>query len=184
MRNELAVSKALSRLTALNHTDTAFDPGHPYYDPKSVPEKPKWDLVHVEFRQKFASIVRLKDLQKFSKPGGVLSELQTLKQTRLSVTKVMKREWEFIMSLAEVEQDNSHKNGNDANPTTNAAGEIPADVHRNGVLPNRVRQHESTGEEEGTVEVQPAVNDDDSGNSVPAQKAKGKAGRGSRKSKR
>ena len=59
--------------------------------------------MHVGFRQKFDRIVKLKDLQKFSKPGGVLEGMQTLKQSRLSVSKVTKKEWDFIMSLAEVD---------------------------------------------------------------------------------
>ncbi|KAK4697432.1 hypothetical protein P7C71_g647, partial [Lecanoromycetidae sp. Uapishka_2] len=83
--------------------ESAFNPEHPYYDEKSDREKPKWCVVHVEFRQKFPEIVKLKELQKYAKPGGVLENLQTLKTTRLSVSKVSKREWDFIMSLVDSE---------------------------------------------------------------------------------
>ncbi len=83
--------------------ETAFDPEHPYYDEKSDREKPKWCLVHVEFRQKFPEIIKLKELQKFAKPGGVLEKMQVLNQTRLSVSKVTKKEWDFIMSLVDSE---------------------------------------------------------------------------------
>ena len=79
--------------------ETAFDPEHPYYDEKSDRAKPKWCLVHVEFRQKFPEIIRLKELQKYAEPGGVLEKMQVLNQARLSVSKVTKKEWDFIMSL-------------------------------------------------------------------------------------
>ncbi|KAL9003135.1 MAG: hypothetical protein Q9188_003977 [Gyalolechia gomerana] len=55
--------------------ETAFDPEHPYYDEKSIREKPKWFVVHVEFRRKFPALVSLKELQKFAKPGGVLENM-------------------------------------------------------------------------------------------------------------
>lgn len=82
---------------------TAFNKEHPYYDEKSDPKKPKWHVVHVEFRQKFPEIIKLKELQKYSKEGGILEHLQTLKQTRLSVSKVSKKEWNFIMDLVDPE---------------------------------------------------------------------------------
>ena len=86
-------------------SESAFDENHPYHDPNSTRDKPQWDVVHVEFRKKFKDLVKLKDLQKYAKPGGVLENLQTLKQSRLSVSKVSKKEWEFILDQAEVEVD-------------------------------------------------------------------------------
>ena len=83
--------------------ETAFDPEHPYYDEKSDRAKPKWCLVHVQFRQKFPEIIKLKELQQYAKPGGVLEKMQVLNQTRLSVSKVTKKEWDFIMSLVDSE---------------------------------------------------------------------------------
>ncbi|KAL9016155.1 MAG: hypothetical protein Q9185_006487 [Variospora sp. 1 TL-2023] len=83
--------------------ETAFDPEHPYYDPKSTREKPKWCVVHVEFRNKFPEMVALNELRKYAKPGGALENLQTLKMSRLSVSRVTKREWDFIYSLVNAE---------------------------------------------------------------------------------
>lgn len=83
--------------------ETAFDPENPYYDPKSTREKPKWCVVHVEFRNKFPEMVALNELRKYAKPGGALENLQTLKMSRLSVSKVTKREWDFIYSLVDAE---------------------------------------------------------------------------------
>ena len=85
--------------TDLTSTESAFDPASPYYDAKSDREKPRWCLVHVAFRHRFDSYVTLKELQKYAKDGGPLKDLQTLKQTRLSVSKVSKKQWDFIAEL-------------------------------------------------------------------------------------
>ncbi|KAH0377025.1 DUF55-domain-containing protein, partial [Aureobasidium melanogenum] len=83
----------------------AFDKSSAYYDPKSDPAKPKWMLVHVEFRRKFSEKFTLKDLQKFSQPGGALAGMELFKQSRLSVTKVTKPQWDFIMSQVDEDDD-------------------------------------------------------------------------------
>ncbi|KAF9888807.1 hypothetical protein FE257_008383 [Aspergillus nanangensis] len=80
--------------------ETAFDPAHPYYDEKSSRADPKWVAVHVEFRHKFPNFVSLNDLKAHSESGGVLENLQVLKQSRLSVCRISKKEWEFIIGLA------------------------------------------------------------------------------------
>ncbi|KAG5760752.1 hypothetical protein H9Q72_011137 [Fusarium xylarioides] len=76
-------------------------PCAPYYDPKSTKEKPIWDLVHVEFRKKFAVPIGLKELRGLGKPGGPLEMMQLLKQSRLSVSKVSSEEWRFLCELAD-----------------------------------------------------------------------------------
>ncbi|OQU95711.1 EVE domain-containing protein isoform 2 [Cladophialophora immunda] len=80
--------------------ESAFDPGHPYFDPKSDRAKPKWELVHVEFVKKFENLITLKELKSFAKPGGALENMQTFKQSRLSVSAVSAEEWRFILDLA------------------------------------------------------------------------------------
>ncbi|KAL8753592.1 MAG: hypothetical protein Q9199_004940 [Rusavskia elegans] len=81
--------------------ESAFDKEHPYYDEKSTRDKPKWCVVHVQFRSKFNDPVTLKELQKYAKPGGILEDMQTLKMSRLSVSKVSKKEWDFIHTLTD-----------------------------------------------------------------------------------
>ena len=61
--------------------------------------------MHVTFRRKFPTLVKLKELQKYAKDGGALQHMQTLRQRRLSVSKVTKKEWDFIMSLVEDDDD-------------------------------------------------------------------------------
>ncbi|KAF5970431.1 Thymocyte nuclear 1 [Fusarium coicis] len=99
---------ARNNMRNMNAGDLAFfyarsarRPGAPYYDPKSTKEKPIWDLVHVEFRKKFAVPIGLKELRELGKPGGPLEMMQLLKQSRLSVSKVSGEEWRFLCELAD-----------------------------------------------------------------------------------
>ena len=48
-------------------------------------------------------MVKLKELQKYAKDGGILEHMQVLNQARLSVSKVSKKEWDFIMGLVDVD---------------------------------------------------------------------------------
>lgn len=80
--------------------ESAFDPDHPYYDAKSDPEKPKWELVKVEFVKKFDELVTLRELKSLSVPGSALASMAMLKQSRLSVSPVTATEWRFILNLA------------------------------------------------------------------------------------
>ncbi|KAF7562458.1 hypothetical protein G7046_g1685 [Stylonectria norvegica] len=79
---------------------SARRPG-PYYDPKSTKDNPKWDLVHVEFRKKFAAQISLKEIRELGKPGEPLEKMQMLKQSRLSVSRVSKEEWEALCEVAD-----------------------------------------------------------------------------------
>ncbi|KAJ5895155.1 hypothetical protein N7495_006846 [Penicillium taxi] len=80
--------------------ESAYDPKHPYYDPKSTRGIEKWVVVHVEFRHKLQKQVTLNELKSHSQPGQALENLQTLKQSRLSVSSVTPAQWRFIMELA------------------------------------------------------------------------------------
>jgi len=85
----------------LTSSGTARDKNAPYYDPKSSKEKPIWDLVHVEFRKKFAVPIGLKELKELGKAGGPLEAMQLLKQSRLSVSKVSGEEFAYLCELAD-----------------------------------------------------------------------------------
>ena len=88
--------------------ESAFDPDHPYYDPKSTRDKPKWELVKVEFVKKFDTMMTLKELKSFAGSGGMLENMQTLKQTRLSVSSVQPAEWQFILEQLGERYDLGH----------------------------------------------------------------------------
>jgi predicted RNA-binding protein with PUA-like domain len=93
--------------------ETAFDPEHPKYDAKSDRERPRWELVHVEFVKKFDELISLKDLKLFALPGGVLEKMQMLRQGRLSVSPVTPTEWRFILDLANEPHNLGHPTGSD-----------------------------------------------------------------------
>lgn len=88
---------------------SAHDPKAPYYDASSKPADPKWSVVHVEFRSKFAVPIGLKELRLMGEKGKPLENMQMLKQTRLSVSKVSAAEWEYLMSVAEEREAASKK---------------------------------------------------------------------------
>ncbi|KAK7954055.1 hypothetical protein PG996_014941 [Apiospora saccharicola] len=80
---------------------SAHDPKAPYYDASSKPSDPKWSVVHVEFRSKFAQQIGLKELREMGKPGQPLENMQLLKQSRLSVSRVGPTEFEYLIGVAE-----------------------------------------------------------------------------------
>jgi predicted RNA-binding protein with PUA-like domain len=58
--------------------------------------------VHVAFRQKLETPVTLKDLRAFqAENGSPLENMQMLKLTRLSVSRVSKEEWDFLKGVME-----------------------------------------------------------------------------------
>ncbi|KAJ5675520.1 hypothetical protein N7462_008417 [Penicillium macrosclerotiorum] len=79
--------------------ESAFDTKHPYHDPKSTRDNPKWVVVHVEFRRKLTKQVTLNELKANAERGKPLENLQTLKQARLSVSSVTPEQWQFILEL-------------------------------------------------------------------------------------
>ncbi|CAK7275068.1 hypothetical protein SEPCBS57363_006488 [Sporothrix epigloea] len=84
---------------------TAHDPNTAYYDPNAAADaaagkEPKWSVVHVEFRSKFANPITLRDLKSMGGPGQPLGGMQMLKQSRLSVSRVSAAEWEHLMAVA------------------------------------------------------------------------------------
>lgn len=80
---------------------SAHDSKAPYYDASSKPSEPKWSVVHVEFRSKFAQQIGLKELREMGKPGQPLENMQMLKQSRLSVSRVGPTEFEYLIEVAE-----------------------------------------------------------------------------------
>ncbi|KAK1251274.1 hypothetical protein MKX07_005829 [Trichoderma sp. CBMAI-0711] len=105
LENGIDVSFSIDDLRAKDKPEgwdgSARRPGTPYYDPSSSKDNVRWNLVHVEFRKKFAVPIGLKELRDLGKPGGPLENMQMLKQSRLSVSRVSKEEWEALCELAD-----------------------------------------------------------------------------------
>ncbi|NCN11727.1 EVE domain-containing protein [Candidatus Kaiserbacteria bacterium] len=77
---------------------TQFDATSNYFDPKSNPSMTRWFAVDVKFIKKFNRPVLLSELRNEKK----LSRMALLKKgNRLSVTKLSKNEFLFILRLAE-----------------------------------------------------------------------------------
>lgn len=71
---------------------TQFDPGSPYFDPKSTPENPRWLLLDVQALQK-TRLIGLPELR----AAPELADLQILQRgNRLSITPVLGEHWRFI----------------------------------------------------------------------------------------
>jgi len=75
---------------------TAFDPRSQYFDPKSSMDKPRWFMVDVKFKQKFAQLISLEELRQHPE----LHTMQVLRRgNRLSITPVTAKEWKVIMRM-------------------------------------------------------------------------------------
>ncbi|TPX30727.1 hypothetical protein SmJEL517_g05771 [Synchytrium microbalum] len=78
---------------------TAWDETHPYFDPKTNKEDPKWHMVDVEFVRKLDRFIPLKRLQRDD--GEELKNMALLKYGRLSVQPVSKAEFDYVLQLSE-----------------------------------------------------------------------------------
>jgi predicted RNA-binding protein with PUA-like domain len=75
---------------------TAFDPDNKHFDPKSLPDKPTWYMVDVQFIKKLSRTISLREL----KLQTELSELALLRRgNRLSIMPVSAQQWQFILGL-------------------------------------------------------------------------------------
>lgn len=71
---------------------TQFDPDSPYFDPKSLPDNPRWMLVDVRVQRK-TSLIDLSTLR----AHPALSDMFLLRKgSRLSITPVSAAEWAYI----------------------------------------------------------------------------------------
>jgi predicted RNA-binding protein with PUA-like domain len=75
---------------------TAFDPDDKHFDPKSVPENPRWFVVDLKFKRKLKQTLSLAELKRHEE----LNDMPLLKRgNRLSVMPVAQSEWDFILGL-------------------------------------------------------------------------------------
>jgi predicted RNA-binding protein with PUA-like domain len=76
---------------------TQFDPQDVHYDPGSIPNHPRWDVVDIRFVRKFAVPLSLNLL----KEQASLQGMELLRKgSRLSVQPVSAAEWKEILQLA------------------------------------------------------------------------------------
>jgi predicted RNA-binding protein with PUA-like domain len=88
----------VARVTATGVVDeTQFDPGSPYFDPKSTREAPIWDCVQVEYVATLPRLVSLDELR----GERALRDMMLFKWTRLSVQPVGEAQFRKIIAMAE-----------------------------------------------------------------------------------
>lgn len=76
---------------------TQFNPGSPYYDPKSSAEAPRWVQVTVKLKSKFSRVITRPDLA----ASPVCSGMLVLKRgMRLSIQPVTAEEFRAVEKLA------------------------------------------------------------------------------------
>ena len=79
---------------------TAFDPNEKHFDPKSVPDSPRWYMVDVEY----LCHLPFQLTRDFLREHPVLSGMGVLKKgNRLSVQPVEEREWQAVLEVAGIE---------------------------------------------------------------------------------
>ena len=76
---------------------TAWEKGGEYYDPRSTPNKPMWQMVEVEYVEPLAHPVTIAQMRAESRLVG----MELLKKgQRLSVQPVTPHEWKIILELS------------------------------------------------------------------------------------
>lgn len=87
----------LARVSRAAHPDpSAWDPHSKYFDPKSPPETPRWDMVEVSFVERFPTFVSLADLK--SNPD--LEGMIVTQRSRLSVQPVESHHFMTVLRMA------------------------------------------------------------------------------------
>ena len=75
---------------------TAWDPSSKYFDSKSTPDKPRWEMVDVALVEKWPNPVTLKQL----KAEPALGDFMLLRKgMRLSIMPVTQPQWECINKM-------------------------------------------------------------------------------------
>lgn len=88
----------IARVASNTRADpTQFDPASPYYDPKSLPDKPRWLLLDVQALCK----TRLLSLTELRQRPELATLLVLQKGSRLSITPVEAGHWQQIAALLE-----------------------------------------------------------------------------------
>lgn len=89
----------IARVASQAYPDpTQFDPQSDYFDPKSPPEAPRWQMVDIAFERRLPRTIRLDELRRHAAALGDFSLLA--RGNRLSVLPVTQAQWNAILALA------------------------------------------------------------------------------------
>ena len=76
---------------------TALNPRSKYFDPKANKENPRWYCVEVQFKKVFKNFIPLEQLKNEPK---LKSMLVLKKGQRLSIMPVLKKDFDYILTLS------------------------------------------------------------------------------------
>lgn len=76
--------------------DTAQDPESKYFDPKATPDNPRWYMVDVKLKKRFADMVTLARLKE---TPGLEGMMVCQRGSRLSIQPVTADEWKIVLRL-------------------------------------------------------------------------------------
>lgn len=87
----------VARVASRPYADfSAFDPESKYFDPKSSPDTPRWQMVDISFVSKLAKPVTLSTI----KATPELGTMALVNRSRLSIQPVTESEWQTILAMA------------------------------------------------------------------------------------
>lgn len=82
-----------------------FEPSHPYFDPKSSTDDPRWFSVDVKFVRRLQRPITLSELRSYQREhsaiNGPLKDLSVIRRQRLSVLPMSKTEYDFVLQTLE-----------------------------------------------------------------------------------
>ena len=86
-----------ARVVRASYPDpTQFDPKEKYYDPKSMPDNPRWYTVDIKHLKTFKRLIPLAELKTVS----ALADMTLLKKgNRLSILPVSEAQWQTIVAM-------------------------------------------------------------------------------------
>lgn len=88
----------LATVSCLAYPDhTQFDPTSKYFDAKSDPDNPRWQMVEVKFQRKFQALIPLPALREEKALDGMVL---LRKGSRLSVQPVSSKHYRHVVSMA------------------------------------------------------------------------------------
>mmetsp|Transcript_94697 Transcript_94697/g.273815 ORF Transcript_94697/g.273815 Transcript_94697/m.273815 type:complete len:196 (-) Transcript_94697:451-1038(-) len=105
--------------------ETALDPKHSGYDPKSTPDNCRWDAVRVRIQYIFDHPVTLKQLKERASTDEVIADMSLLRQSRLSVHEVTTKQWDKVMELSATNEEDG-----DSSPEAESKAKPSPDLSR------------------------------------------------------
>ncbi|MCF1428689.1 MAG: EVE domain-containing protein [Shewanella sp.] len=94
---KVPVVAGIAEVASAPYTDfSAFNANSRYFDPKSSPDNPRWQLVDIRFVSRLPKPVTLKQI----KAHPQLTDMALVNHSRQSIQPVTAQQWQQIMTMA------------------------------------------------------------------------------------